>query len=103
MSDNRESKEKVTVEKAIEILSSFTNNYFGDKLHGGQVGVVDIIDLLKEQEPIKPVRDPKCERIWLCGNCGRYVGFEDSDPDEKNEFYNFCHQCGKAVRWNDSD
>ena len=40
----------VDVEKAIEILSSYTNNYFGDKLHGGQVGVVDIIELLKEQE-----------------------------------------------------
>lgn len=38
------------IQKAIEILSSYTNSYFGDSLHGGEIGVADIIELLKEQD-----------------------------------------------------
>ena len=49
--------------------------------------------------PVKPVRDEKTGRIWLCGNCGSYVGFEDHDESDPNEFDNFCRECGHPVSW----
>ena len=56
-------------------------------------------ELLKEQEAVKPIRDKKTGRVWLCGNCGSYVGFEDNDPHDPNEFDKYCRQCGREVRW----
>ena len=61
--------------------------------------VRDTIDLLKEQDAVKPVRDKETGRIWLCGNCGSYVGFEDHDEDDPNEFDKFCRECGHPVLW----
>lgn len=61
--------------------------------------VTDAITLLKEHEAVKPVRDKKTGRIWLCGNCGSYVGFEDHDEDDPNEFDRFCRECGRPVLW----
>lgn len=57
------------------------------------------IGLLREQEPVKPERDKKTGRVWLCGNCGAYVGFEDHDEDDPNEFDKFCRECGHPVLW----
>ena len=57
------------------------------------------IDFLKEQEPVKPERDKETGRIWLCGKCGSYVGFEDHDEDDPNEFDKFCRECGHPVLW----
>ena len=54
---------------------------------------------LKEKEAVKPVRDTETGRIWLCGNCGTYVGFEDSDPHDPNEFDKYCRDCGTPVLW----
>ena len=63
----------------------------------------DLIDetlaLLKEQEAVKPVLDKQTGRIWLCGNCGSYVGFEDNDPHDPNEFDKYCRECGRPVLW----
>ena len=59
----------------------------------------DAIDLLKEQEAVKPVLDKQTGRIWLCGNCGTYVGFEDNDPHDPNEFDKYCRECGRPVLW----
>ena len=59
----------------------------------------NVIALLKEQEAVKPVRDEETGRMWLCGNCGSYVGFEDSDPHDPNEFDKYCRECGKPVLW----
>ena len=59
----------------------------------------DILSLLKEQEAVKPVLDEKTGRIWLCGKCGSYVGFEDNDPHDSNEFDKFCRACGRPVLW----
>lgn len=55
--------------------------------------------LLKEQEPVKPVRDEETGRIWLCGKCGTYVGFEDNDPHDPNEYDKYCRECGRPVLW----
>lgn len=59
----------------------------------------DILSLLKEQEAVKPVRDEQTGRVWLCGNCGSYVGFEDNDPYDPNEFDKYCRECGRPVLW----
>ena len=58
-----------------------------------------IIELLKKQEAVKPVRDEQTGRIWLCGKCGTYVGFEDNDPHDPNEFDKYCRECGRPVLW----
>ena len=39
----------MTREKAIKILSSYKNSYFGDALHGGVISVSEIIELLSAQ------------------------------------------------------
>lgn len=62
---------------------------------------LDILSLLTEQEAIKPVRDEQTGRLWLCGNCGSYVGFEDHDEDDPNEFNKYCSKCGRPVLWED--
>ena len=59
----------------------------------------DAMELLKEQEAVKPVLDKQTGRIWLCGNCGTYVGFEDNDPHDPNEFDKYCRECGRPVLW----
>lgn len=59
----------------------------------------DALTLLKEQEAVKPVRDKEIGRIWLCGNCGTYVGFEDHDDNDPNEFDKYCRECGRPVLW----
>jgi hypothetical protein len=59
----------------------------------------DALVLLKEQEAVKPVRDEQTGRLWLCGNCGSYVGFEDHDEDDPNEFDKYCRECGRPVLW----
>lgn len=59
----------------------------------------DIVALLKEQEAVKPVLDEQTGRIWLCGKCGMYVGFEDNDPHDPNEFDKYCRECGRPVLW----
>ena len=64
-----------------------------------QTLVKDIFALLKEREPVKPVLDEQTGRIWLCGNCGSYVGFEDNDEYDPNEYDKFCRECGKRVLW----
>jgi len=57
------------------------------------------ICLLKEQEAVKPVRDEQTGWLWLCGNCGSYVGFEDNDPHDPNEFDKYCRECGRPILW----
>ncbi len=59
----------------------------------------DVLELLNENRAVKPVRDSETGRFWICGNCGGYVGFEDNDEYDPNEFSNFCADCGKPVLW----
>lgn len=66
-----------------------------------QKQATEILALPKEQEPVEPVRDEKTGRFWCCGNCRSYVGYEDSDPYEENEFNNYCYKCGRKVKWNE--
>lgn len=43
----------INCDKAIKILSGYTNSYFGDKLHGGEIGVENIIKLLKDYDELR--------------------------------------------------
>lgn len=59
-------------------------------------------ELLKEQEPADPIEmiddfypigDPLRTIGWRCGRCGaRIDGYE-----------NYCPECGKAVKWDETD
>lgn len=59
----------------------------------------DALVLLSVLNPVKPVRDNATGRYWCCGNCGTYVGFEDSDHTDPNEFDSYCRKCGRPVLW----
>ena len=61
--------------------------------------IMKMLNEQAEQEAVKPVFEEQTGRIWLCGNCGTYVGFEDNDPNDPNEFDKYCRECGKLVLW----
>ena len=52
------------------------------------------IDLLKEQEPVKPIIS---YGTFRCGNCGNIVGYNDGYG--RGYQNNFCSECGKEVKW----
>ena len=56
------------------------------------------IALLKAQEPVKPVVDID---TWKCGNCGHALEHQELLGDNVlfHEQYNFCPECGRAVKW----
>jgi hypothetical protein len=52
------------------------------------------LDLLKEQEPVKPKTDDAWpSRIKVCGACGTCL-FEVGDYKPK-----YCSECGRMVDW----
>lgn len=55
-------------------------------------------ELLKAQEPVKPVVDID---TWKCGNCGHTLEHQELLGDNVlfHEQYNYCPECGKAVKW----
>lgn len=64
-------------------------------LNGGLIGncpYKGILMLLKEQEAVRPERQHSGGgTTWwnVCGNCRTAI-----NPNDK-----FCHECGKAVKW----
>ena len=46
----------------------------------------DALELLKEQEPVKPIR---LENWWECPSCGGNIVAN----------MKYCPRCGKAVKW----
>lgn len=69
------------------------------KTQGADSGMCEICSFYERAMPVKPVLDEQTGRIWLCGKCGSYVGFEDNDPHDPNEFDKFCRECGRPVLW----
>lgn len=58
--------------------------------------VIDALELLKAQEPMKPIVTgnghtfEEAETWWYeCGNCNTQI-----DPSDK-----YCRKCGRAVEW----
>ena len=58
----------------------------------------DALVLLKAQEPVEPVVDID---TWKCGNCGHTLEHQELLGDNVllHEQYNFCPECGRAVKW----
>lgn len=56
----------------------------------------DALELLKEQEPVKPNKIPHSITYpcgaYVCGNCEIRI----LEPDD-----NFCPNCGMKVKWDD--
>ena len=58
--------------------------------------------LLKEQEPVEPVRKPEIfDSLYFCGKCLTKVGFQIRKDDSWRFKCNFCPNCGMAVKWDD--
>ena len=59
----------------------------------------DALALLQAQEPVKPILDID---TWNCGNCGHTLEHQQLLGDNVlfHEQYNFCPECGRAVKWN---
>ena len=58
----------------------------------------DAITLLEEQEPLEPIYNEEKygDHLPHCGNCEKVL--------PNNAVYgkvNFCHYCGRSVKWND--
>lgn len=79
-----------------ELIASFEGRVWGGEMHkGGYIHVPQeeaeaILELLKGQEPIKPVTVPLAGfayTIKKCGGCGTWLRTNDK----------FCPSCGKAV------
>ena len=70
-----------------------------EKTQGADSGMCEICSFYERAMPVKPVRDEQTGRLWLCGKCGSYVGFEDNDPYDPNEFDKYCRECGRPVLW----
>ena len=60
--------------------------------------VLEVITMLKAQEPVKPVVDID---TWKCGNCGHTLEHQELLGDNVlfHEQYNFCPECGRPVKW----
>ena len=60
-----------------------------------------VVSALKAQEPVKPVLDID---TWKCGKCGHTLEHQELLGDNVlfHEQYNYCPQCGKAVKWNET-
>ena len=58
----------------------------------------DALELLKAQEPVKPVLDID---TWTCGNCGHTLEHQKLLGDNVllHEQYDYCPMCGKKVKW----
>ena len=104
-----EKREKVI--KGLEICSAGEWNSTGGRDHtdcpyypAGYTGCTckllmrDALVLLKAQEPMKPVVDID---TWKCGNCGHTLEHQQLLGDNVlfHEQYNYCQECGKAVKW----
>ena len=51
----------------------------------------DALDLLKEQEPVKPIPPTDESEMWRCGNCHHQIF--------RCTHQRFCERCGRPVKW----
>lgn len=95
-------------EKVIKGLECCAREDIGDcyncpyeSIHGPYCDIEmmrDALAMLKAQEPVKPVVDID---TWKCGNCGHTLEHQELLGDNVlfHEQYNFCPECGRAVKW----
>jgi len=64
----------------------------------------DVLELLKEQEPVEPTAEDEAIRVkYNCGVCGYLVGFVSTIHDDMQYRAKFCPECGRKVKWNAAD
>ena len=65
-----------------------------------ELGILkDALALLKAQESVEPTK-PDEDNVVYCGACGSPVGYEVLEPPGMDYIrYNYCPNCGKAVKW----
>lgn len=58
-------------------------------------------ELLEEQESVEPVLDID---TWKCRNCGHDLEHQEMLGDNVlfHEQYNYCPNCGKKVKWDET-
>lgn len=64
--------------------------------------VEDILELLKEQEPVEPwLSYDGNEYLFHCTACDAVIYHNGANRDETKarEYAKFCRQCGRAVKW----
>lgn len=90
---------------ALECVIQYGPHYcggeFGDENEYSRIGqnvLMDALALLKAQEPVEPKLDVD---EWRCGNCGHKLEHQELLGDNVlfHEQYNYCPNCGKAVKW----
>lgn len=90
----------MTKREAIEILEevkTLDDSMFAySQAYNGALDMA--IEALKAQEPVNPVVDID---TWICGNCGHALEHQQLLGDNVllHEQYNYCPECGKAVKW----
>ena len=55
--------------------------------------LIRALTLLREQEPVEPIKKPGIVEPYKCGACGAVLGWE-------SEKQKFCPKCGREVKWN---
>lgn len=93
-------------EKVVALLERYVDipNLAGIENYGAKIVdmpaplIADALELLKAQEPVKPVVDID---TWKCGNCGHALEHQQLLGDNVlfHEQYNYCPECGRAVKW----
>ena len=90
-----------------ELIASFEGRVWGGEIHkGGYIHVPQeeaeaILELLKEQEAVRPYLDFDGRDVWRCGNCDQtlfHPTYTQCDDDDE-KVYMYCSCCGRKVNW----
>lgn len=66
----------------------------------------DALELIKEQEPVKPTVSVD---TWICSKCGHTLESQELIDDKENpqvlihEQYEYCPNCGRKVKQNEDN
>lgn len=88
------------LDKAIGCIEYFVSAYAWTSDEAEALGYA--LELLKEQKPIEPTCNID---TWICSKCGQPLESQELIDDKINpqvlihELYQYCPNCGKAVKW----
>ena len=91
--NNAESQRTPDREKVLSDLRTI-RLYHSLKKHSEAVAAIDdVIALLREMEPVEPIKNPGIAEPYRCGACWSVLGWE-------SEKQRFCPECGRRIKWN---